>query len=110
MKSIKRILGVFCVLLVLQTVLFSGQAFAACSTSHYTDVSTGASYYAAVDYLYDHGIMSGTGSNKFSPANSVTRAQIIQVLWNTLGKPDPVGTTTTFSDCSSTSYYFATKQ
>lgn len=106
MKSIKRILGVFCVLLVLQTVLLSGQAFAACSTSHYTDVSTGASYYAAVDYLYDHGIMSGTGSNKFSPANSVTRAQIIQVLWNALGKPDPVGTTKTFSDCSSTSYYY----
>lgn len=106
MKSFKRILGVICVLLVLQTVLFSGQAFAACSTSHYTDVSTGASYYTAVDYLYDHGIMSGTGSNKFTPAGSVTRAQIITVLWNTLGKPDPVGTAKTFTDCSSSSYYY----
>lgn len=106
MKRFKRFFGVICVLLVLQTILFSGQAFAACSTSHYTDVSTSASYYAAVDYLYDHGIMSGTGSNKFSPTNSVTRGQMVTVLWNTLGKPDPVGTPKSFSDCSSTSYYY----
>ncbi|MBR6514987.1 MAG: S-layer homology domain-containing protein [Clostridia bacterium] len=42
-------------------------------------------YYDAVNYVYENSLMTGTGGGKFSPAANVTRAQMVQILFNMEG-------------------------
>lgn len=53
----------------------------------FTDVSLNAWYYDAVKYVYDNGLMSGTGNSLFSPAFTTTRNMIVQILYNKEGNP-----------------------
>ena len=52
-----------------------------------TDVDKSAWYYDAVKYVMDKGIMSGYGSGLFGPNDNLSRAMVVQVLYNTEGKP-----------------------
>lgn len=54
-------------------MVFSLAISASAAGRYYTDVSTTASYYDAVNYLYEHGVMVGTGNNTFSPSDGLTR-------------------------------------
>ena len=53
----------------------------------FLDVDADAWYYEAVAYAYEHGIMSGTSSNRFSPTPPTTRGQIVTILWRLAGSP-----------------------
>ena len=44
-----------------------GAALAAETESPFTDVKTTDWFFDAVQYAYDHNLMSGTGNNHFSP-------------------------------------------
>ena len=55
----------------------------------FNDVPTGAWYYADVRYAYENGLLSGTAANTFSPQAELTRVQLIQVLHNMAGSPEP---------------------
>ena len=46
----------------------------------YSDVKTGDWYADAVKYVSDKGLMSGTGSDKFAPSATTTRAMLMTVL------------------------------
>ncbi len=54
----------------------------------FNDLVEDAWYISGIEYVYENGIMSGIGNNKFAPANNVTREQIMQVLV-TLEYPQP---------------------
>ena len=54
----------------------------------FTDVSVNAWYYEAVKYVYEKGIMNGTGRYDFSPNEPLTRAMI----WTMLARLDGVDT------------------
>ena len=41
----------------------------------------------AVKYVYDRGLMNGTGAAVFSPDLALTRAQLVTVLWRLSGAP-----------------------
>ena len=57
-------------------------------TEIFSDVYEGW-YTEYVQYMYDNGIMSGIGgTDKFAPADAVTKAQVAQVLYNMEGKPE----------------------
>ena len=55
----------------------------------YTDVQTGDWFVAAVKYVSDNGIMTGTGDGAFSPNADVTRAMLAVILYRQSGVGAP---------------------
>ena len=70
----------------------------------FTDVSENAWYYEAVKYAYDNGLMNGTSSSAFSPERTITRGQIVTILWRLSGSP-VVNYLMDFSDVDTATYY-----
>ena len=52
----------------------------AASASDFQDVSSGAWYYSAVDFVAQHGLFNGTSATTFSPKGTMTRGMFITVL------------------------------
>lgn len=59
----------------------------------YSDVKTGDWFNDAVKYVSDKGLMSGTGSDKFSPSATTTRAMLMTVLARYAGEDTTGGAT-----------------
>lgn len=55
-------------------------------TEVFGDVMKDSWYLDAVQYVYDHGIMSGS-AGLFSPNNEVTRAMVVETLYKMEGRP-----------------------
>ena len=53
----------------------------------FTDVKKTDWFYNPVCYVYERGIMSGTGKTAFSPGGTVTRGMLVMILYNLEGKP-----------------------
>lgn len=70
-----------------------------------TDVKGSSGYFTEVQYVYENGMMSGTGGGKFSPNGTVTRAMAYQVLYNMAGKPEVTGKSS-FTDVKESSWYY----
>ena len=62
-------------------------AFAAGSAKDFSDVEDGAWYTEPVSYVCENGLMKGTGKTTFSPDTSLTRAQLVTILWRMAGEP-----------------------
>lgn len=58
-----------------------------CPTHAFTDLSADAWYHEAVDYVLDNGLMGGYGSGRFGPNDTLSRAQLAQILYNREGRP-----------------------
>ena len=59
----------------------------------FSDVKTGDWYADAVKYVSDKGLMSGTGSDKFAPSATTTRAMLMTVLARYAGEDTAGGAT-----------------
>ena len=70
----------------------------------FIDVAESAWYYDAVEYVYENGMMNGTGSNVFSPNATTTRGMIVTMLYRLEGEPRVSGTST-FDDVADGMYY-----
>ncbi|MBQ6536848.1 MAG: S-layer homology domain-containing protein, partial [Firmicutes bacterium] len=81
----RRLVLILAVLLF--TALLTGTAYAAT----YGDVSSDAWYADAVNYVSDHGLMTGVSDNAFAPDSAVTRGMIVTILYREAGKPAYVG-------------------
>lgn len=83
--------------------------FALCAVASaavpFNDVAEDAWYADAVQYVYDNGIMNGTGGGAFSPDMNVTRAQFVTMLWRLDGSPAPQADCTMFFDIDPQAYY-----
>ncbi len=64
----------------------------------YADVKHGETYYQAVAYMYENGIMEGTRANKFSPDGAFTRTQLAEALYAIEGKPEFDATSVKIND------------
>lgn len=102
MKSAKRFLSI---LLTLSMVLglLPMSAFAAKNNTPFTDVSTGDWFYESVEYVYECGMMSGTGETTFSPQTTTTRGMIVTILHRMEGTPEAAGVA--FNDVDEFAYY-----
>jgi len=58
-----------------------------CPSKKLSDVSVFKWYHEAVDYVLTNGIMSGYSAEKFGPDDNLSRAMVVQVLYNKEGKP-----------------------
>ena len=70
----------------------------------FTDVKTSAWYYDFVAYVYQNGVMNGMSSTTFSPETVLTRAQMVQILYNLEGRPAVTGTAG-FTDVDAADWY-----
>ena len=55
------------------------------------DVAQDAWYYDAVQYVYENGLMDGTGGGAFSPAATTTRGMVVTILYRLAGQPAVTG-------------------
>ena len=55
----------------------------------FTDIPAGASYYDAVKYVYENDVFKGFTDTTFGPDNTMTRGQMVTVLWRMNGSPEP---------------------
>ena len=76
-----------------------------CPALRMTDVSSTGWYHNAVDYALNNGIMSGYDESTFGTDDTLTRAQVVQVLYNKEGKP-AVTAENQFNDVPADQWYF----
>ena len=53
----------------------------------YTDVDADSPYYQAIRWVTGQGLMSGYGDGSFGPEDTLTREQLMVILWNYAGQP-----------------------
>lgn len=53
----------------------------------FNDVKVTDAFYNAVEYCYNHNLINGTTVDKFAPYSTITRAQIVTILWRQAGAP-----------------------
>lgn len=58
-----------------------------CPSLAFSDLDTGKWYHRYVDYVIEHGLMGDAGGGLFAPDRTLTRAQVVTVLWQLEGKP-----------------------
>lgn len=72
----------------------------------FSDVSGDDWYFGAVQYVYENGMMNGTGDGLFSPALTTSRAMIVTILYRLEDGPAPMSASfDTFSDIQSDAWY-----
>ncbi len=73
-------------------------------TADFDDVDRPSWYAAAVDWLAEVGVTTGTSPTTFSPERAVTRKQMAAFLWRLVGSP-PATTTAPFVDVDRPSWW-----
>ena len=68
-----------------------------------TDVIREAWYYDAISYVLENGVMHGTSATTFEPDGFLSRAMMVQMLWNLEGQPKVSGTR--FADVKEGQWY-----
>lgn len=104
MKSLgKRVFSaaLACVLLVSATLSAS-----AANVPDMTDIPSGSWYESAVQYCLNNNYMNGESETKFNPNGTVSRAQMVQVLYNLEGQPGYTSGHTPFVDITPGSWYY----
>lgn len=83
--------------------IIPGTALAANNDNPFTDVSDSAWYSSAVQYVYKHGMMNGTGTTQFSPDGATSRGMIVTILHRLEGTP--AAAEISYSDVVAGKYY-----
>ncbi len=74
------------------------------SSGYFTDMVSGYSWAAAsVDFLYENGVVNGTGGGRYSPASPISRGSFLAMLDRALGLPRT--SQQQFPDVPAGSYY-----
>ena len=89
------------------TVLYrmAGEPDVTGMTTPFTDVKSGSWYEKAVVWGYNSGVINGTSAATFSPDASVTREQMVTMLFRYSGAAEPTGTLDQFTDANRISGY-----
>ncbi len=98
MKSIRKIIS--CLLVLLMLIVCASPALA---SGAFVDVAAEIWYEEAAGYCYENGLISGTGSGKFSPNMNLSRGMLATILWRNEGSP--IAEQSSFIDVKAGSYY-----
>lgn len=74
-------------------------------TISFTDVEKGAWYYDAVRWAADTKIIEGYDAGRFGPQDTLTKEQILSILWRLNGEEQVSGVTLPYTDSNSISSY-----
>ena len=75
-----------------------------CPSRAFPDLDTGKWYHRFVDYAIENGLMGDAGNGAFSPEGTLTRAQVITVLWRLEGEPQATNAIS-FTDVAESAWY-----
>ena len=104
MKTKKILSMLLAVLMLLGTC--ATWAMAEDDTLPFTDVKDGEWYYDAVKYVYENGLMNGTGNGStFAPATGLTRGMVVTVLYRMSGSPEAEYDDFAYSDVPEGQFY-----
>jgi len=76
-----------------------------CPASRFDDVDLNAWYHAAIDYVCNNGLMSGSDADSFQPNAPLSRAMVAQIFYNIEGQP-AVETESKFPDVTEGKWYY----
>ena len=71
----------------------------------FTDVKSSDYYYSAVVWAYNKGYIKGTSATTFKPKGSITRQDMVVILWRMNGSPK-VNVENPFTDVDESSYAY----
>ena len=92
-------------LLLTGVLLISALSIPASATAApFSDVADSAWYYESVERVYEENWMNGTGNDRFSPDDSLTRAMLAVILRRIEGSQG-ANRTVTFTDTSANAWY-----
>ena len=78
---------------------------AASASKYFTDLNSSYSWASeAIDYLYEQGVVKGTGTKSYSPGANITRGDFILMLYRALKLT--ATTSGNFTDVAKGSYYY----
>lgn len=100
MKRKKIIAGMMAAGLLVSCVAIPSVA----AMSKFIDVRDDAWYADAVNVASGHNMVRGTGNGQFAPNAALTRAELVQILYNHAGKPATRGSSS-FTDVVSSAWY-----
>ena len=75
-----------------------------CPLGAFGDLTAAAWYHDGVHYCLENGLMRGVSGGKFLPDGSVTRAQLVTILWRLEGSPETTGAVR-FNDTAGGAWY-----
>ena len=104
MKKLTKALSMLLCLAVVLTMLAT--TVLAASAGDFTDISQKDWFYNDVNYVVENGLFNGTTATTFSPAQGMTRAMIVTVLYRLAGAPE-TKTIEDFKDVPATAYFAA---
>lgn len=76
-----------------------------CPSKKFTDIEKGVWYHDAVDYVISNNLMSGYTDSTFAPGQALTRAMLVQIIYNMEGKP-VVDAENQFTDVVDGAWYY----
>ncbi len=71
------------------------------------DVKSDAYYIPALRWAWSSGVVSGTSPDTFSPKAPCTRAQLVTMLWQAAGRPQPQTSFCPFEDVKPEKWYYS---
>ncbi len=104
MKSFRRYLTFALVLAMTAACAFAPVCAAESGTGGFSDVDSGAWYAEGAAFVQERGIMEGCGNGVFGPDKTLTRAQLVTMLWRIEGSP-VANYAMTFGDVAAGSWY-----
>ncbi|WP_249299546.1 S-layer homology domain-containing protein [Feifania hominis] len=75
-----------------------------CPMADYVDADPHAWYHDGIHFCLEHGLMHGYGEGRFAPDDTLTRAMLVQILYNKEGNP-AVSDAFTFQDVLQHTWY-----
>ena len=76
----------------------------ACPSAAYNDVPAYGNWaHSGIDYCVAHSLMNGMSADRFDPNGTLTRAQLVTILYRVAGQPEPT-TSGTFTDLTANWY------
>lgn len=76
-----------------------------CPSEAFSDLDVTQWYHEPVDYMLEAGMMNGMSATTFEPNGTLTRAQLVTVLYRHAGSPDVTGLPNPFADVAPQSWY-----
>ena len=77
---------------------------ALCPSAAFTDVEENVWYHDGIDFMVRNGYMNGVAADTFDVEGSLTRAQLVTILYRAAGSPSVSGVTNPFKDTKSDYY------
>ena len=77
---------------------------AGCPSTNFTDVEENGWYHTGVDFMVKNGFMNGVADDEFDVNGSLTRAQLVTILYRIAGEPESTATNP-FADVADGQWY-----